>query len=155
MSSATAVARVGTSLRKRMSRTLDHFAGYEPKRTDKVDLQGLQQIPAHTSRTRKKIMGEREDEQVYKLNETMDEFSGTVSQLKIALNKKQSLRLPADKNQRLRTEMGRLEAQLALSNQKKELLQQHMGVSQHALKVMRHKAHLFRDKMLVDAKSLC
>eukprot|EP00971_Amphidinium_carterae_P316898 6299832-Amphidinium_carterae.1 len=54
-----------------------------------------------------------------------------VSQLKI---KKQSLRLPTDENQRLRTEMGRLEAQLALSNQEKAMLQQHMGVSQHALK---------------------
>eukprot|EP00971_Amphidinium_carterae_P131131 2597601-Amphidinium_carterae.1 len=70
MSSATAVARAGTSLRKRTGeplgdgqRTLEHFAGYEPNKTDKVDLQGLQQIPVHTPRTRKKIMGEREDEQ--------------------------------------------------------------------------------------------
>eukprot|EP00971_Amphidinium_carterae_P318220 6325310-Amphidinium_carterae.1 len=107
----------------------------------------------------------------------MDEFSGTVnqclsqlaremkkvedstgaqvSQLRLALNKKQSLRLPTDENQRLRAEMGRLEAQLALSHQEKELLQQHMCASLHALKVMRHEAHLFRNKMLVDAKTLC
>eukprot|EP00971_Amphidinium_carterae_P049998 985440-Amphidinium_carterae.2 len=80
-------------------------------------------------------MGEREDEQAQKLNETMDEFSSTVNQclhqlsvemqkveqstgasvtqLQVALNKKQSLRLPTDENQRLKAELGRLEARLA------------------------------------------
>eukprot|EP00971_Amphidinium_carterae_P179621 3562432-Amphidinium_carterae.1 len=56
-----------------------------------TDLQGLQQIPVHTPRTRKKLMGEREDEQAYKLNETLDGFSGTVntclSQLAIEMKK--------------------------------------------------------------------
>eukprot|EP00971_Amphidinium_carterae_P189268 3756980-Amphidinium_carterae.1 len=61
-------------------RTTDLSTGYEPKRTNTVDLQGLQQIPVHTPRTRKKIMGEREDEQALKLNETMDEFSSMVNQ---------------------------------------------------------------------------
>eukprot|EP00971_Amphidinium_carterae_P237389 4712371-Amphidinium_carterae.1 len=122
-------------------------------------------------------MGEREDEQAYKLNETMDEFSGTVnqclsqlaiemkkvedstgaqvSQLKIALNKKQSLRLPTDETQRMRVEMGRMEAQLMLAQQEKEMLHQQASVAQYVLKVIRHEAHLFRNKMLVDAKALC
>eukprot|EP00971_Amphidinium_carterae_P007132 141129-Amphidinium_carterae.1 len=86
-------------------------------------------------------MGEREDEQAYKLNETLDGFSGTVnsclsqlaiemkkvedktgaqvSQMRIALTKKQNLRLPTDENQRLRTELGRMEAQFALAQQEK------------------------------------
>eukprot|EP00971_Amphidinium_carterae_P078905 1561176-Amphidinium_carterae.1 len=64
----------------------------------------------------------------------MDEFSGTVnsclsqlaiemkkvedktgaqvSQMRVALTKKQSLRLPTDETQRLRTELGRMEALL-------------------------------------------
>eukprot|EP00971_Amphidinium_carterae_P349314 6490958-Amphidinium_carterae.1 len=122
-------------------------------------------------------MGEREDEQAYKLNETMDELSGTVNQclsqlalemkkvedstgasvtqLKAALNKKQSLRLPTDENQRLRAELGRMEARLALSTEEKEMLHQQACAAQHALKVIRHEAHLFRDKMLVDAKASC
>eukprot|EP00971_Amphidinium_carterae_P034457 678361-Amphidinium_carterae.1 len=91
-------------------------------------------------------MGEREDEQAYKLNETMDEFSGTVNsclsqlaiemkkvedttgaqvmQMRVALTKKQNLRLPTDENARMRTELGRMEAQLSLAQQEKELLHQ-------------------------------
>eukprot|EP00971_Amphidinium_carterae_P156383 3100176-Amphidinium_carterae.1 len=63
MTSATAVVQTGTSLRKRTGeplddghRTLDYFAGYEPNKTEKVNLQGRQQIPVHTPRTRKKLM---------------------------------------------------------------------------------------------------
>eukprot|EP00971_Amphidinium_carterae_P096666 1913333-Amphidinium_carterae.2 len=84
-------------------------------------------------------MGEREDEQAHKLNKTMDEFLGTVNsclsqlaiemkkvedttgaqvtQMRFALTKKQSLRLPTDENQRLRTELGRMEAQFTLAQQ--------------------------------------
>eukprot|EP00971_Amphidinium_carterae_P172228 3414503-Amphidinium_carterae.1 len=68
-------------------------------------------------------MGEREDKQAYKLNKTLDGFSGTVNtclsqlaieikkvddktgaqitQMRMALTKKQSLRLPTDENQKL------------------------------------------------------
>eukprot|EP00971_Amphidinium_carterae_P048789 961535-Amphidinium_carterae.4 len=89
-------------------------------------------------------MGEREDEQALKLNETMDEFSSTVNQclsqltvemqkveqsrgasvtqLRVALDKKQRLRLPTDENQCLKAELGRLEARLALACEEKEML---------------------------------
>eukprot|EP00971_Amphidinium_carterae_P337492 6474337-Amphidinium_carterae.2 len=119
-------------------------------------------------------MGEREDEQAYKLNETMDEFSGTVNsclsqlaiemkkvddttgaqvtQLRVALTKKQNLRLPTDENARMRTEYGRMEAQLMLAQQEKELLHSQACMAQHALRIIRKEAHLFRDKMLIDSK---
>eukprot|EP00971_Amphidinium_carterae_P147607 2925554-Amphidinium_carterae.1 len=48
-----------------------------------------------------------------------------------------------------------MEAQLSLAQQEKELLHQQACMAQHALKVIRNEAHLFRDKMLVDAKALC
>eukprot|EP00971_Amphidinium_carterae_P262509 5207149-Amphidinium_carterae.6 len=55
-------------------------AGYEPKGGSIVGVHGgLQSIPIHTPRARKKSMGEKEDEQALKLNETMDEFSSTAS----------------------------------------------------------------------------
>eukprot|EP00971_Amphidinium_carterae_P290600 5770310-Amphidinium_carterae.1 len=183
MTSATAIVRAGSSLKRTgeplddSHRTTTLSAGCEPKRTNKVDLQGLQQILVNTPRTRKKIMGEREDEQALKLNETMDELSSTVNQcliqltletqkveqstgasvtqLRVALNKKQSLRLPTDENQHLRAELGRMEARLALAAEEKELLHQQACAAQHALKLIRHEAHLLRDKMLVDAKNLC
>eukprot|EP00971_Amphidinium_carterae_P242009 4804924-Amphidinium_carterae.4 len=112
-------------------------------------------------------MGEREDEQALKLNETMDEFSSTVnqclSQLSVEMQKVEQstarsyyrLRLPTDEKQRLKAELGRLETRLALSNEEKEMLHQQSCASQQALKQIRHEAHLFRDKMLVDAKTLC
>eukprot|EP00971_Amphidinium_carterae_P023093 455609-Amphidinium_carterae.1 len=84
-----------------------------------------------------------------------DSTGASVTQLKVALKKKQSLRLPADGNQRLRAELGRMEARLALSTKEKEMFYQQTCASQHALKIIRHEAHLFRDKMLVDAKTLC
>eukprot|EP00971_Amphidinium_carterae_P213693 4240923-Amphidinium_carterae.1 len=79
-----------------------------------------------------------------------------ISQMRLALPKKQSLRFPTDENQRLRTERGRMEAQFALAQQeKRELLHQQACMAQHALKMIRNEAYLFRDKMLVDAKTLC
>eukprot|EP00971_Amphidinium_carterae_P293012 5817641-Amphidinium_carterae.1 len=84
-----------------------------------------------------------------------DTTGAQVSQLRVALTKKQNLRLPRDENQRLRTELGRMEAQFTLAQQEKELLHQQACVAQRALRVIRNEAHLFRDKMLVDAKTLC
>eukprot|EP00971_Amphidinium_carterae_P328804 6460876-Amphidinium_carterae.1 len=75
--------------------------------------------------------------------------------MRLALTKKQNLRLPTDENQRLRTELSRMEAQFSLAQQEKEVLHHQACVAQHALKVIRNEAHLFRDKMLVDAKTLC
>eukprot|EP00971_Amphidinium_carterae_P063427 1255570-Amphidinium_carterae.1 len=48
-----------------------------------------------------------------------------------------------------------MEAQFALLQQEKELLHQQAYMAQHEVKMIRNKAHLFRDKMLVDAKTLC
>eukprot|EP00971_Amphidinium_carterae_P330974 6464290-Amphidinium_carterae.1 len=47
-----------------------------------------------------------------------------------------------------------MEAQFALAQQEKELLHQQACMAQHALKMIRNEAHMFRDKMLVDAKTL-
>eukprot|EP00971_Amphidinium_carterae_P156661 3105286-Amphidinium_carterae.1 len=47
-----------------------------------------------------------------------------------------------------------MEAQFSLAQQEKEVLHHQACVAQHALKVIRNEAHLFRDKMLVDAKTL-
>eukprot|EP00971_Amphidinium_carterae_P233469 4633417-Amphidinium_carterae.1 len=44
-----------------------------------------------------------------------------------------------------------MEAQFALAQQEKELLHQQACMAQHALKMIRNEAHLFR----VDAKTLC
>eukprot|EP00971_Amphidinium_carterae_P275542 5467613-Amphidinium_carterae.1 len=148
MTSATAVVRAGTSLRKRTGaplddghRTLNHFAGYEPNKTE--------QIPVHTPRTRKKIMGEQEDEQAYKLNETMDEFLGTVnsclSQLALAHGREPEVAYRAGQNG----------STVHIGPAGERDAPQQACVAQHALKVIRNEAHLFRDKMLVDAKTLC
>eukprot|EP00971_Amphidinium_carterae_P331604 6465277-Amphidinium_carterae.2 len=48
-----------------------------------------------------------------------------------------------------------MEARLALSMEEKKMLHQQACAAQHALKQIRHEAHLFRDKMLEDAKTLC
>eukprot|EP00971_Amphidinium_carterae_P263765 5233194-Amphidinium_carterae.1 len=81
MTSATAVVQTETSLKKQTGkplddghRTLNYFAGYKPNKTEKVDLQELQQISDYTPQTRKKLMGKREDKQAYKLNKTLDGF---------------------------------------------------------------------------------
>eukprot|EP00971_Amphidinium_carterae_P314661 6254741-Amphidinium_carterae.1 len=82
-------------------------------------------------------MGEKENEQAMKLNETMDAFSSSmndclsqltmemqrveqatgapVMELRLAMEKKQRLRLPTDEGHRLKVEKGRLEAELALA----------------------------------------
>eukprot|EP00971_Amphidinium_carterae_P081381 1609974-Amphidinium_carterae.2 len=48
-----------------------------------------------------------------------------------------------------------MEARLPLANEEKEILHQQACASQQALKQIRHEAHLFRNKVLVDAKTLC
>eukprot|EP00971_Amphidinium_carterae_P292240 5801411-Amphidinium_carterae.1 len=122
-------------------------------------------------------MGEKEDEQTLKLNETMDEFSSTVNiclsqltlemqkveqstgasvtQLRMAMEKKTSLLLPEDEGQRLEAEMGCLEAKYALAIEEKQMLFQQATVSHQALQQIRSETHLFRDNMLVDARTLC
>eukprot|EP00971_Amphidinium_carterae_P160735 3186998-Amphidinium_carterae.1 len=84
-----------------------------------------------------------------------DTKGAQVTQMRLAQTKKQNLHLPTDENQRLRTELGRMEAQFSLAQQEKEVLHQQACVAKHALKVIRNEAHLFRDKMLVDTKTLC
>eukprot|EP00971_Amphidinium_carterae_P229132 4544971-Amphidinium_carterae.1 len=58
-------------------------------------------------------------------------------------------------NQKLRTELSRMEAQFALAQQNKKLLYQQACMAFSALKMIRNEAYLFWDKMLVDAKTLC
>eukprot|EP00971_Amphidinium_carterae_P255434 5070844-Amphidinium_carterae.1 len=79
----------------------------------------------------------------------------SITQVRVALDKKQRLRLPIEETQRLRAELGRLEARFALACEEKEMLHQQANASHQALQQIRHEAHLFRDKMLVDAKTLC
>eukprot|EP00971_Amphidinium_carterae_P149055 2955471-Amphidinium_carterae.1 len=65
----------------------------------------------------------------------VDDTTGAqVTQLRVALTKKQNLRLPTDENARVRSELGRMEAQLSLAQQEKELLHQQACMAQHALK---------------------
>eukprot|EP00971_Amphidinium_carterae_P025587 504566-Amphidinium_carterae.1 len=78
-----------------------------------------------------------------------DKTGAQITRMRLALTKKQSLRLPTDEYQKLRTELSRTEAQLALAQQEKELLlHQQACMAQHAMKMTRNEAHLFRDKML-------
>eukprot|EP00971_Amphidinium_carterae_P136590 2706352-Amphidinium_carterae.1 len=133
MTSATAVVRAGTSLRKRTGeplddghRTLDRFAGYEPNKTDKVDLPDYSRFrftrPEHVRRlwenertsrrtnSTKPWMTFRLSQLAVEMKKVEDTTGAQVTQMRLALTKKQNLRLPTDENQRLRTEMGRLEA---------------------------------------------
>eukprot|EP00971_Amphidinium_carterae_P057498 1136915-Amphidinium_carterae.1 len=70
-----------------------------------------------------------------------DKTGAQVSQMRLALTKKQNLRLPPEETQRLRAELGRMEAQFSLAQQEKELLHQQACMAQHALKMIRNEAH--------------
>eukprot|EP00971_Amphidinium_carterae_P095441 1888320-Amphidinium_carterae.1 len=137
----------------------------------------MQPIPVHTPRTRKKLMGDHDAKQAALLNQTMDEFSSSmndcisqltveleraesdtgavVTRLRTATEKKHSLRLPSDEVQRLRVEKQRLEAQNELLTKEGELMKQQMMACQTTVQNIRNEACLFRDKMIVDAKTLC
>eukprot|EP00971_Amphidinium_carterae_P082191 1625529-Amphidinium_carterae.1 len=121
-------------------------------------------------------MGDHDARQAALLNQTMDEFStsmnscisqltvelaqvesstGTVvTKLRAAMEKKHSLRLPSDELQRLQVEKQRLESQNELLAKEAELLKQQMLACQ-TVQNIRNEACLFRDKMIVDAKTLC
>eukprot|EP00971_Amphidinium_carterae_P051772 1019288-Amphidinium_carterae.1 len=71
------------------------------------------------------------------------------------MEKKNNLRLPTDEVQRLRAEKQRLEATNELLAKEREWMQQQMTACQTAVQNIRSEACLFRDKMVVDAKTLC
>eukprot|EP00971_Amphidinium_carterae_P120444 2386633-Amphidinium_carterae.1 len=124
-------------------------------------------------------MGDHDERQAALLNQTMDEFSSSmnscISQLTIELEqaesstgmvvsrlrtsmpleKKHSLRLPSDEVQRLRAEKQRLESVNELLTKEGEQMKQQMGACQTAVQNIRNEACLFRDKVIVDAKTLC
>eukprot|EP00971_Amphidinium_carterae_P262507 5207149-Amphidinium_carterae.4 len=88
--------------------------------------------------------------------EKLDNSSGTaVTKLCMAMQKKQSLRLPRSGEPRVQAEKGRLEAELELFTQENEMLKQRAQASQMTVHTLRHEAGLFRDKMFVDTRALC